>query len=174
MTETEKRPDIKPAWSIVEKILQAVCIVLLLAHIILLIRVWNTLPASIPKHFDFFGNPDDYGSKNTMLMLPILSAGIYIMLTLLERFPRIYNYPVEINELNAGFMYQAAREMMVVAKTVIVAVFAYIDFGTVETAKGIWKGLGFWDLPVFIVLLFGSIIYYVVKMRRHKDNPHII
>ena len=174
MAEAEKRPDIKPAWSTLEKVLQAACAVILLAHIILLIRFWNTLPASIPKHFDFFGNPDDYGSKNTMLMLPILSVGLYVMLTLLERFPRIYNFPVEINELNAAFMYQVARELMVVLKTVIVAVFAYIDFGTVETAKGVWKGLGFWNLPVFIVLLLGSTIYYVVKIKRHKDNPHII
>jgi uncharacterized membrane protein len=174
MIESEKRPDIKPAWSLVEKLLQAVCAIILAVHIILLIKVWNILPSSMPTHFDFFGKPDGYGSKNTMLMLPIMSSGLYAMLTILERFPKIYNYSVDINELNAAFMYQTGREMMVVLKTVIVAIFAYIDFATVETARGAWNGLSPWFLIVSLVILFGSMIYYIVRMKRHKDNPHII
>lgn len=174
MEEEIKRPNIRPEWSVLEKILQIVCVLLLIVHLILLIKAWNVLPDNIPKHFGFAGKPDGYGSKSSLLFLPILSAVFYVLLTILERFPRIYNFSREITKRNAAFLYQAAREMLVCMKTEVLAVFLYVDFATVKMAQGAWNGLGWWLSIVFLIVLFGSMGFYINKMAKYKDPVDMI
>lgn len=170
-----ERPDINPEQSFLEKLLQIVCALILTAQLVFLFISWRSLPVQIPNHFDFFGNPDSYGGKSRLLMEPILSVGLYAVLTVLERFPRIYNYSsIKINELNAPFMYQNAREMMVVLKTEIVVMFSYLALATVETARHAWRGTSPWFLIAVVLVLCATTAYYIIRMIKHKDNPHII
>jgi uncharacterized membrane protein len=52
--------------------------------------LYRSLPAIIPTHFDLAGNPDGYGSKNTIWLLPMVlglaSATVYL---LVRNLPRI-------------------------------------------------------------------------------------
>lgn len=68
-----------------EKWIEFVCIGVLTASFVLV--VWNhqDLPATIVIHFDWSGNPDGWGSKHTLWLLPALSAiVIYLPLTALS------------------------------------------------------------------------------------------
>ena len=168
MKEQTSRPDIKPEWSFAEKILQILCPLIFLTGIVLLITSWGSLPVSVPTHFDAAGIPDSYGPKSQLLLLPIINAGLYLMITVFERFPRIFNFPVDITEENAQYEYQTGREMMVCLKTEVVGIFTYMLWRSVETAKGVFNGMGYWFVIVTLALIFGSMTYYIIRMFRHK------
>jgi uncharacterized membrane protein len=170
MTEKNKRPDIRPEWSIDEKILQTICFLILAVNVILLIMSWSGLPAGIPTHFNFSGVPDSYGSKSELLVLPIITVALYILITVIERFPKMYNFPFEITEKNASYEYKSARKMLVFMKTEVVASFSYILWASIEIAKGVISGLGNWFSLVFIVIVGGTIGFFYINMIKHKSG----
>lgn len=52
-----------------------------------LILVWNSLPPSIPMHFDIEGHIDRYGDKNELALITfILPVVIYVILLLVPKF----------------------------------------------------------------------------------------
>ncbi|WP_158413837.1 DUF1648 domain-containing protein [Geoglobus acetivorans] len=72
---------------------------------ILAIYAYQTLPDTIPTHFNFGGKPDSYGDKSTWLILPAAFSIAPLMFLLIAkyRFTIINNHPYLIN-LPAFFM----------------------------------------------------------------------
>lgn len=170
MDDRFSRPKVKPEWSAVEKAVQIICLFILAGGIILLATQWSSLPATVATHFNASGAVDGTGDKSQLLMLPIISAVFYAFITVIERFPYIYNYPVEITEENANFQYGTAREMLTVVKTECVAVLTYLLWGAIETSKGVRHGLGSLFTVVFLVVLGATLAYYILRMTRHKKG----
>ena len=56
--------------------------------------IWNKLPESVPTHWNFHGDPDQYASKGFgTLLLPVLNVVIYILMLLFPKIdPRKNNY----------------------------------------------------------------------------------
>jgi len=54
----------------------------------------DPLPAKIPTHFDAAGNPNAWGSPATLLFLPAIAVFIYLLFTVVTRFPSAFNYSV--------------------------------------------------------------------------------
>jgi len=71
-----------------EKLLKKAIWLVILAPAVYLAIIWNSLPASVPMHYDLQGNVDRYGNKSELLiMLGILTAvnvALYLLL------PNIY------------------------------------------------------------------------------------
>ena len=57
------------------------------------------LPQEVPTHFDISGNPDDYGNKSELLLLPFAFslAPLIVLLFVRFRFALINRYPYLIN-----------------------------------------------------------------------------
>lgn len=55
----------------------------------------GSLPATIPTHFDFYGNPDGYSSKNLVVVLmPMVFLFVLAITNILVRLsPKIYSMP---------------------------------------------------------------------------------
>lgn len=62
-------------------------ILLVIAPLIYLLSIWNTLPAEVPMHYDISGKIDRYGSK-TELLIFTLSLPLFVYLIFLF-IPRI-------------------------------------------------------------------------------------
>ncbi len=163
-----QRPKIKLPYTAPEKLLQAGAVFLLLATAALTVSSMGALPARIPTHFGFDGSPDGWGGKDSLLLLPVLSAVFYAGLTALERVPWIYNYPVEITEKNAPGQYRAGRLMIEWMKLVVLAIYFYLQWQTIEGAKGLSHGLGAWFLPAAMFAMFGGMIALIHKMTKLK------
>ena len=72
-------------------------LVLILAFLYPLLK-WNQIPDTIITHWGFSGQPDGWGPKGTIWIIPIVSLVLYLPLTILERFPlclerACQNYP---------------------------------------------------------------------------------
>jgi len=72
------------------KLLKETFIILLsIAPLLYYFYLWSSLSETIPIHFDTTGNPNGYGSKNTMgIVLLFLTVGIYLFFKFI---PRVYN-----------------------------------------------------------------------------------
>ena len=71
-----------------------------------LISIWGNIPDKIPSHYNAAGVVDSYGGKGSILIMPIVGAGLYIMMTVVSFFPSVWNTPVKITEKNYLFVYQ--------------------------------------------------------------------
>jgi uncharacterized membrane protein len=143
--------------------------------LLLLILLWIStvvfyfyLPQTIPMHFNAKGVVDDYSSKVSIFILSTIATIIYIGLTLLNKCPHIFNYPFVITNENAALQYTYATKLMRWLKLVIVILFLYISTATCLIAMGKLNGLGWWFLPLTLILVFSPLVWYIWRIGGKK------
>jgi uncharacterized membrane protein len=139
------------------------CLLLLVGIVAILIINWNNIPDKVPGHYNAMGEVDRWGNKGELLILPISGWLLYIGLTVLEHFPQIWNTGVAVTEKNATRIYRILKNMIATIKFLIVCVFVFIAANSAFA-----KALPGWFLPVFLFLIFGSMIFFIVKLVRAK------
>lgn len=110
------RPKIKTPLKFTDVILEIVCITVYVLLCIYLILSFPKLPDTIATHYGISGRADGFGSKYSLLFHMPISLILYVGLSLLQKYPHIYNYLVEINEKNALVQYTYAVKMIRVLK----------------------------------------------------------
>jgi len=129
----------------------------------------NRLPNRIPTHFNFSGQPDGWGSPSFLIMFPIAAVGLYLLLSVVVRFPEAFNYPVRVTEENRPRLEALTLEMIAWMKMEMIWLFAWIQWTILNAAqKGNGPSLAL--LPVFVVALFGTIAWFFVAMRRAAQS----
>lgn len=156
---SNQRPILTIARSPVDLALDVVAIAGIVVLLLLTLQSW-TMPNTIPVHFNVAGKPDAMGSKTTILLFPGLSIVLYLVFTLLRRFPHTFNYPWAITQENAYRQYQIAIGLMNWLKTEIVWLFTYIEWQIIQVALGKSTGLGIAFLPIFLIVIFGTVGIY--------------
>lgn len=132
---------------------------------------YSELPDIIPIHFNGAGLADRFGEKGNILILPLIATAIFTILTILNRFPNLFNYPITITKDNAFRQYLNATRMIRYLKLMIVAVFGFITIQTIRSAKGETEGLGIWFLPVMLTLFFIPLAYFISQSFRINKRP---
>lgn len=133
---------------------------------------FGSLPTSIPIHFGPDGQPDDYGNKIFIFLLPAIGLGLYLLLISVNRYPHTFNYPKKITPENAAYQYRVATQMIRLLNTVIIIGFAYINYAIVQHALGHTGGLGKLFMPLFLLAVFGVIGYglYAALKKQEKTE----
>ncbi len=168
MKNTIKRPKADIKYLPVDYIVESASAILTILLIILPIYFYNQLPDTIPTHFNALGEPDSYGSKNTIWILPVIGLILYVGLTILNKYPHVFNYPVEVTESNAGKLYQTATRVIRILKLIITSIFVYLCYGTINSGINDANGLGTWFLPVFIVIIAVLLVSMLLAMYRNR------
>lgn len=163
----ENRPKLKIPRTFLENILDIAAIVLLIVGALNLIMQWSSIPGTVPVHFNGAGEPDGWGSKNNLWILILIGSLMWVFLTVLERFPHVYNY-LFLTDENAERQYKNARLMLNVIKNEVLFFFVYMSWISTEVAKGENEGLGLWILPIFIITITGSIAFFIVRSIKLK------
>jgi uncharacterized membrane protein len=170
MESKSDRPRIKIKLVAFDWVIEIIAIILLFLLFAVPLIHLKDLPATIPTHFNGSGQPDGYGSRATIWLLPFTGLLMYILLTVLSAFPHIYNYPVTITEANAAFQYRLATRLMRMLKAVLLLIFSFLGYKIVVIAAGKGSGLGKSFLPVFLLLTFGIIVFYIVRSLNSQHN----
>jgi len=162
----EERPKIKLELTGIDKIIELFGWFSVLVIWVYTMVNFSKLPDTIPTHFNAMGEADDFGGKASILALPIIATIIFVGISILSRFPHIFNYPVNITKENAQRQYSMATRLMRYVNLITVLILGYITFSTIQSAKGQTVGLGTWFLPVSLGVVFIPIIYYIVVSRK--------
>jgi len=143
--------------------------------LIVLIAIWgftiyhfNKLPNIIATHFDFNGNPDGFGSKNTIWLLPVIITSIYILIYALNRYPHKFNYLTKITEQNAQKQYRLASRMMRILLFNITIMFAYITFKEIDGAYTKSSSLEWWFIPLLLLSTIIPTFYMIIASGSKK------
>lgn len=132
---------------------------------------FQELPQFIPKHYSPAGLPDAFGKKYEIWILPSIGLVLFVGLTILNRYPHIFNYPVEITPTNAKRQYKIATKLLRAMKLLICATFFYIGYATVQTALHRQNGLGAIFMPLFLGAIAVTIGYYLYSALKRKSKP---
>jgi uncharacterized membrane protein len=159
----EERPKIKLELSTADKILEVIGWLLIISFWGFTITSYANLPDIIPTHYNVAGQADGFGGKATILTLPLIATALFVGMTILNKFPHIFNYPTNITQDNALRQYTNATRMIRYLKLIIIVIFGLIAFKTIQNSNEKANGLGIWFLLMTVGLIFTPLIYFLVK-----------
>jgi hypothetical protein len=109
-----------------EIIIQVLAMMGILYVTFLMVFKYGDLPDNVPTQYNALGETVGWGKKSSLLILYVVAICIYAGLTVLERLPHLYNFPVSITEENIRKQYFLARSLITVLKLAVVAIFLVI------------------------------------------------
>jgi len=149
--------------SIFDIVLNAACIILLLGVVIFLIVRWSSIPDQVPGHFNASGEVTRWDSKGTLIIMPIIMGVLYIGITILERFPQVWNTGVRITKENMFRVYRILKSLINIVKLLIV-----VTFASITIIQSLAVALPIWLMPVLISLIFGTIIINIIRLVKAR------
>jgi hypothetical protein len=120
----------------------------------IIVQSWDGLGDRIPVHFGFSGQPDAWGDKAAIWILPAVAAFFDVMWAVLANYPHTFNYPVAITQENARVQYQLARSLLAWSKVEMIWLFVWILWQQIQVSLGKAE-------TVSVGLVLGSIIVFL-------------
>ena len=142
---------------------------------VLALQVWgycsdvfgpNRLPDRIPIHFDIAGHPNGWGSPSSFIFLPILSLALLLFLTVIARFPSMFNYPVEVTEANRNRMQSLTIDLLTWIRTEIVCTFAMAQWMASHLARHPELATFSFIFLAPVGLILATVAWYIVAMLK--------
>lgn len=144
-------------------IISIISILSLVGTAIFLIVSWNKIPSIIPGHYNSAGDIDRLTNKHSLIFLLVTGWILYIGMSLVEKFPNIWNIGVSVTEENKEKVYRILKNMIGNIKLLVALVFSYLTF---QSSTG--DNLPPIFLPVFMILMFGSIAFHLFCLNKAK------
>jgi uncharacterized membrane protein len=139
----------------------------LLSAIFAVVFNYRDLPQRIPTHFNAAGIANGWGDKSALWALVGVSCFLYLMLTLARFIPaKLINVPVGPDQRAAAI--PIALEMLAWLKAETACIFAYIVASMVSIAQARTLRLSPWFLPVTMIAVFATTLFYIARMRTLK------
>ena len=165
------RPRLKVPFQTVDVVLELISITLLLLIIGMTIYEYSSLPETIPTHFNAKGEADNFGHRMTVWWIPGIAVMMYIGLFIINRYPHMHNYMVNITPENALKNYRFSTRIVRIVNLYTLAIFGVICYTIIAKAKGGNFSLGTWFLPAIIsssVLLPIFVLVYHRKINKQS------
>ena len=165
----EQRPKVSVPLTPLDMAIEMIAITILLlmwAHVIM---EYNSLPEIVASHFNAKGEADGYSNKRFIWFLPALACVIYIGLFILNRYPHLHNYMVNITKENALKHYKFSTRLLRIVNVLCCILFAYINYQIIEGAKKEHSELGIGFLVVIIsfsLLLPVAVLVYQNRLNK--------
>jgi uncharacterized membrane protein len=126
----------------------------------------NRLPDRVPTHFDPAGNPNAWGPPSGMLFMPIIAGLLYLLMSVVTRFPDSFHYPVRATAANIRLLQAVTVGMVVWLKLELACLFLTLQWAFVQSAHSGNGRLFPMILPVSIVVIFGTIGWHLLALFR--------
>jgi uncharacterized membrane protein len=163
-----KRPKIKVPFESVDIIMECISVALLLLMWLYVLMEYPKLPETIASHFNANGEPDGYSKKTFIWLIPSLTLVMYLGLFILNKFPHLHNYMVNITEENVLKNYRFSTKIIRIVNMLTIALLSYITYQIIESAKGKDFSLG----SCFFAIVIGSSILLpiIIFIQYRKIN----
>lgn len=145
---------------------------------------YSSLPDTIPTHFNTHGDPNEWGGKGQIFILPIISTVFFLFLTFLNFWfaiaddPRkLINLPGKRKEAMTKEQIETLRvfvnRCLFALKILTLGLFTYMTRQTTEIALGRTNNMGplLWLLTGGISVLVGYMIWKSFLLTKaNRDN----
>lgn len=143
--------------------INVLCLVMIIGIAIYLILNWANIPEKVPMHYNFAGKVDRFGNKSEIIILPIITVIMFSFMSVIEHFPQLWNTGVKVTDKNKEYVYRILKNMITTIKLIAVCVFTYLTMQTTLVIE-----LPSMFLPAFMLILFGDILFWILKLVRIK------
>lgn len=145
------------------KIANLISLLSVVGIVLYVIITWKSIPDMIPGNYNIAGEIDKYSSKNSIWILIVVQILLFTMMSVLERFPNIWNTGVQITDENVERVYTNLRNMQTYLKMMIMIYFSYMTFQSIGGGN-----LHSMSVFVFLVLVFGGMAVFLVKVFKNR------
>lgn len=144
-------------------IINVICFLMIAAYAIYIIVEWKNIPGMVPTHFNAAGKPDNYGSKASLIVEPIIALLLMGLFIFIEKFPQAWNFPVKVTEENKERLYGCGLKIIGAIKILAVSVCIY---GGLSSASN--NQLPGWPVLAVIVAMFVVVIVGIIYTIGNK------
>ena len=145
------------------KIANLISLIFVIGILIYILIVWKDIPDMIPGHYNMAGEIDKYSSKNSIWLLVGVQILLFAMMSVIERFPNIWNTGVKITAENRERVYTTLRNMLSYLKMMIMGYLSYMTFQSIGGGN-----LHSMSVFVFLVLVFGGMAIFLIKIFKSR------
>lgn len=145
------------------KIANLISLLSVVGIVLYVIITWKSIPDMIPGHYNIAGEIDKYSSKNSIWILIVVQILLFTMMSVLERFPNIWNIGVQITEENRERVYTNLRNMQTYLKMMIMIYFSYMTFQSIAGER-----LNSISVFTFLILIFGGMAIFLIKIFKNR------
>jgi hypothetical protein len=146
----------RPRRSTQDWLLEAAAFAALLAMFVMVFGHWQRLPAFARR-----------GSGGTLIVMVLLNAAVYLLLTVAAHFQQLVNIPFEIDR-DRPEVKQLLLQMTIVLKTVLMVLLAGLLWIILHTSLGRVRTAGRGYLVVFLIAMLAPTLVYVRKLSRFR------
>ncbi len=162
------RTIIKPELNACDNIVEAASWILLIALWAYVIQNFFELSDIIAVHFSFEEKANRYGSKAVIFIIPIVATFATFLLSLINRWPHIFNYPIKITVSNVARQYTLATRLLRMLKIFILVVSGMITFQFVRIVNDNSSLHGVTMLSIILFPIFLPLIIYLRASLRSR------
>ena len=156
----------KSRYTKVGIILEIISFLALLTYLIFVISEWSGVPQIIPDHFDWAGKPDSWGSKGILPPMLYVALFIYILLSVLSRYPGAINFPVPVHGDKSEAHLRLRFSLILWIKAELVLIASFIGIQGIRVALGEAQGLGSHFLPLILVILLSTAAIFIYRAAK--------
>lgn len=164
------RPKLKIPLEPIDIIAEIISISGLILLTVYTFMIYNDMPDTIPTHFNAQGEADGFGDKITLWWLVAIGIVLYISLSVLNRYPHIHNYNVNITEENAFKNYRFSTRILRFVNVFMVLLFIFIQYAIVSNVNDNSNLLGSWFVPIIIGVSVTLPIFIVIQNRKMNKS----
>lgn len=164
-----ERPRIQIPFKTLDIVIELASIAILILMWLHLIIEYPSLPETIASHFNGSGKADGYSNKLFVWFLPALATIIYAGLLLVNRYPHLHNYMVNITEENAFKYYTFSTRVLRIVNFLCTLMFGYISYKIIEGAKNNASSLGMSFMIIIIGVSLALPVFIYAYQKKLKS-----
>jgi uncharacterized membrane protein len=152
---------------------------ILASEIALTAYFWNILPATIPTHFNFAGNPDAWSGKSIgmVFLLPLIQLVLLCLFVALYKYPQYSSWPttlilVTVEEKKREKIYDILRSMLAWTLLWLSLFMGYIQYAILATANG--RANGVVNTVMFAMLGIMLLLIIIINVRMYRTVKKLI
>jgi len=125
---------------------------------------YSRLPERIATHFNAEGMANGFGARSTLWVLVGIAVLLYLILSFVGSLQGVVSLKRPLAPEREKVVLTESMEMVGWIKVEVCWMFAYICLAMVRNGMGLQVGLGWWFLPVTLVVVLGTCAFYLVRI----------
>lgn len=150
--------------TIYQRILNILSLATLISTFVYLTITWNKIPSKIPAHYNASGIIDRWGDKKEIWFIFSVTVLMFLMLSLVEHFPKVWNTGITVTKINQEKVYKILKSMLITIKFLVILIFIFIIINSVLV-----KNLPSYFTELSLCLIFGTIIIFGIRLYLNKN-----
>ena len=156
----------KSQYTKIEIILEIISVLALLTFFIFTYSNWPGVPERIPDHFNMSGMPDSWGVKGKIPIMIYVTVFVFILFSIISRFPRMINFPIPIKENNLKSHLQLRFSLIMWTKAELVIITSYLGIQAIRVSLSQAEGLGAYIVPIILLVIIGTAVIFIYRASR--------